>query len=170
MEKENDPRDVALKRYAMVVAALDESLCAGERRRIRNEILCRAEISDRTFRRWVQAYNKHGFDALIPRRRKDKGTLKAVAGQKLDAAIVLKKEEPGRSTERILQILEHEGTLEKGEVSRSTIDRHFRRMGVNRKELGKSNTSTGRRFVRNGRNTLWQSDYPDFFVIPTFRC
>jgi hypothetical protein len=29
--------------------------------------------------------------------------------------------------------------------------------------------TAARRFVKSDRNALWQADYPDFIVIPTFR-
>jgi len=118
----------------------------------------RSGVSERTLRRWVEAYKKGGYDALRPRERKDKGSLRAISEENLNEAIELKKEEPGRSADRILKILEYENKLSKGEVSRSTLNRHFRQKDVTRSDLKVSNVPTGRRFMKKRRNGLWQSD------------
>jgi hypothetical protein len=77
-----------------------------------------------------------------------------------------------RSVRRIIRILEGEGIVKKGAISRSTLSRHLLQMGFGTADLKRTKLTgtAARRFAKSNRNALWQADYPDFIVIPTFRC
>lgn len=101
------------------------------------------------------AFKGGGFDALLPGERKDKGSAKAISPQALELAAELRRELPGRSAERIQQILASEGYR----VARSTLERHLRQQGLSGREIkAEQKQVTSRRFNRVGRNTLWQAD------------
>jgi transposase len=149
-------REVALKRFACITPLLEEGLSAAELAQRRCALLKREELSERTLRRWVASYREKGFDGLLRLERKDKGQSKSIPKEALALAEQYRRELPRRSAGLISSLLEHEGY----QVARSTLERHLRLKGLSRKQLaaeGKTGTTT-RRFVRVGRNTLWQSD------------
>jgi transposase InsO family protein len=119
-------------------------------------LLEREDISERTLRRWIASYRKNGFDGLLRRERKDKGEGKSIPKEALALAEQYRRELPRRSAGLICSLLEHEGY----KVARSTLERHLRLKGLSGKQLAAEGKTgeTARRFVRVGRNTLWQSD------------
>lgn len=148
-------REEALRRYRMIAPLLDEGTSEWEKKNARWLIRSQEEISARTLRRYVAAFKEGGFDALMPKERKDKGACKAIPTQTMALATELRKELPERSAERIQQLLERQGH----KVARSTLERHLRQQGFSGKEIKqKQAQSVSRRFNRVGRNTLWQAD------------
>jgi transposase InsO family protein len=151
-------REEALRRYRIIAPLLEEGLAESEKHHIR-WLICEQEgISRRTLRRYVAAFKQGGFDALIPGERKDKGSCKAIPPEVLQLAVELRRELPARSAERVQQLLASEGFT----VSRSTLERHLRQQGLSGRKIKAEQKSAsggaGRRFNRQGRNTLWQAD------------
>ncbi|MDO8691078.1 MAG: DDE-type integrase/transposase/recombinase [Dehalococcoidia bacterium] len=160
MKKEqlDQAREEGLRRYRIIVPLLEEGLAESEKRSIRHLIRGREGISERTLRRYVAAFKQGGFDALLPRERRDKGRCKVIPPEALEMAAQLRRELPGRSAERIQQLLTSEGYS----VARSTLERHLRQQGLSGREIEAARKSASggasRRFNRVGRNTLWQAD------------
>ncbi len=148
-------REEALRRYQVIVPLLDENLSESEKHSIRWVVCSQENISGRTLRRYVAAFKKGGFDALLPRERKDKGSCKTIPPEALQMAAELRQEIPARSAQRIQQLLAGEGYT----VARSTLERHLRKQGLSgRKIKAEQKQVVSRRFNRQGRNTLWQAD------------
>lgn len=165
----NEELEAALKRHEMIAPLLVPGLDEAEKRRIRREILDREGISERTLRRYVAAYKDRSYEGLLQKTRDDIGRTRAIPQEVLDRAAELRQELPERSVRRIIRILEGEGTVKKGEISRSTLSRHLLNMGFGASEL-KNTKITGnaaRRFQKSGRNMLWQSDIKYGPFIPT---
>lgn len=162
-------KEKALKRYEIIAPLLMPGLDEAEKRRIRHEILEREQISERTLRRYLAAYREKSYDGLLPKTRSDTGELKVIPRDILDRAAELKQELPARSVRRIIRILEGEGIVAKGSIARSTLSRHLSKMGFGLADLKKINFqgTAARRFVRKGRNTLWQADIKYGPYIPT---
>jgi transposase InsO family protein len=119
-------------------------------------LLQKEDISERTLRRWISSYKKNGFDGLVRQERADKGLSKSISPETLALAEEMRRELPRRSAGLICELLEREGH----KAARSTLERQLREKGLSGKQLT-SEAKTGgatRRFVRIGRNTLWQSD------------
>jgi putative transposase len=148
-------REEGLRRYQIIVPLLEEGLAECEKRQIRRLICDREGLSGRTLRRWVASFKGQGFDGLLPRDRKDKGSCKAIPAEALEIAAELRKELPARSAQRVQQLLVAEGYT----VARSTLERQLRLQGLSGREI-KANQKqiVSRRFNRQGRNTLWQTD------------
>ena len=72
-EKLDSEREEALRRYRIIAPLLEEGLAESEKQSIRRLICGREGLSARTLRRYVAAWRKGGFDALLPEVRKDKG-------------------------------------------------------------------------------------------------
>jgi putative transposase len=119
-------------------AAVEYSIPDGQRRR----------LDARTIWRWLAAYRRGGLLALCPQQRKDRGTLRAFAPAVLERAVALRREGKNekRATASIIDILrrERDGATSQqdgaanGEllsIARSTLDRHFDRLGVSRRQL-----------------------------------
>jgi len=152
--------ETALRRHEIIAPLLAPGLEDAEKRRIRREILEREGISERTLRRYLAAYRESRYEGLKPKTRSDTGRLRVISREILDRAAELKQELPERSVRRIIRILEGEGIAGKGEISRSTLARHLLEMGLGAADF-KSVKVTGtaaRRFVKSGRNALWQAD------------
>ena len=148
-------REEGLRRYQIIVPLLAEGLAECEKRQIRWLICDREGLSRRTLRRYVAAFKLQGFDGLLPRERKDKGTCKAIPAEAFKIAAELRKELPARSAQRVQQLLAGEGYR----VARSTLERQLRLQGLSGREIKATQKQvTSRRFNRQGRNTLWQTD------------
>lgn len=148
-------REEALRRYRIIAPLLEEGLAECEKQQMRWLIRNREGLSDRTLRRYVATFKRGGFEALLPRERRDKGSCKAIPEEVLELAAELRRELPGRSAARIQQLLESEGYR----VARSTLERHLRQQGLSGREMkAELRSVAGRRFNRKGRNTLWQAD------------
>ena len=147
------------QRFEMIAPLLTDGLCAAEKRRFRLEILEKHGISERTLRRYLESYRKHGLKGLEPVGRPEAGTFKAIPAEVLEIAMECRRELPERSVRNIIKILEGDGHIKPGTVSRSTLSHNLLALGHSTKQLrNESGTRAARRFVRIGRNTLWQSD------------
>lgn len=158
MKRENKVL-TSTQRFEMIAPLLTGELCAAEKRRIRLEIMESHGVSERTLRRYLENYRENGLKGLEPAGRPEAGTFKAIPDDILALAIQYKGELPERSVRNIITILENEGHIKKGSISRSTLSHNLLALGFSTKQLrNNSGTRAARRFVRKGRNTLWQSD------------
>jgi transposase InsO family protein len=109
------------------------------------------------WRKWKQ-YREGGFEALVRRRRSDRGKARKGRQAMIDRAVELKKDQPRRSEETINQFLQHEfqDTLPK-----STLYRHLKKAGATRLKLGVSKQKVRRRWTRDQSNALWVGDFAD---------
>ena len=95
----------------------------------------------RTLWRWLRAYKTGGLTALCRRSRKDRGTVRAFKPELLERAVSLRREgkKDKRATSTVIDILRRqrdpEVQPEPLKISRSTLDRHFTRLGVSRRQL-----------------------------------
>ncbi len=158
MDKKQDPREAALKRYALIAPLLEPGLEEAEVRRRRREILAKetCPISDRTLQRYLAAYRESGFSGLCQRKRADTGRPRALPAEVLEAAVELKRELPQRSIRSVIEILEEEGRVKRGALRPSTLGRHFLKLGL--MEIPKAPKGGFRRFQKEHRNCLWQAD------------
>ena len=166
-QKHNPEQEKALERFSLLAPLLEPDLEGAEKRRRRNEILSRGNISDRTLRRYLQEYRKNGLDGLIPKNRSDRGTSRAFSEDIFQEAVQLKLELPERSVTRVIEILEGEKKIGSGDIARSTLTRHLSRLGLTQLE-NQAQPPGHRRFQREERNRLWQTDvkYGPFLPHP----
>jgi transposase InsO family protein len=119
-------------------------------------------ISERTLRRYVNAWDEGGFNALKPKQgwERSDGKLGEDFDMVVAAAIELRRESPSRSVADIIKILELEGAIQPGSVARSTLQRHLAAKGYASSQMNMytSKGSATRRFQKEHRNQLWQSD------------
>jgi transposase InsO family protein len=113
----------------------------------------RTHVSVSSLRRYYQAYQAHGFEALLPKARRDAGLPQAFPPEVLQRAIALREQQPDRTTPMLVEILKREGKT----VNAHTLDTHLRQAGKTRK-LMHAQPAPIKRFERDHVNALWQSD------------
>jgi putative transposase len=159
---------LALFRYGLVTLVLD----AGPGRPISQvvrEVSARPHlragvgevtVAERTLWAWVGAWKREGLCGLLPRFRKDRGSLRALTTADIERAIQLRKDNSDRFTSTLLDILRLEGQFqERRPPHRATLDRHLLRQGASRRQLqvlGAKRTIK-MSFERFGQ--LWVGDY-----------
>ena len=161
-------RQVALFRHAIIGELDIEHLPRGQRSARIADLAARTycppvggerRFSARTLWAWWSAYRRHGLDGLLPKRRKDHGTLRAVSPEILAAAIAARRELPARSTATVIDVLETAGRVVRGQLRRATLDRHLAHAGVARRRL---RTLGDKRYIRllfERPNQFWVGDY-----------
>jgi putative transposase len=93
------------------------------------------QCTARTLWRYLRAYRRGGLLALRPPARKDRGRLRALEPEILARAVALRQRVRSRSTSTLIDILVREKKVAVGQVARSTLDRHLRRLGCTRRLL-----------------------------------
>ena len=148
-----------LKKYEIIAPLLNEGLEAAEKRRLRNEIMIRHSISERTLRRYLEEFRNSGYDGLLKQPKSSKGLSKTIPVDVMEKAIELRRELPSRSIRRILAILEGEGLISKGAIPKSTLSRQMQQRGFGAGRIkSEARQTAGKRFQKEHRNALWQAD------------
>jgi len=171
-DERDDPdarrRQQALFRHAIIGELDIETLPRGERSARIAELATRTyrppaggerRFSARTLWTWWSAYRRHGLDGLLPQRRQDRGRLRALAPEVLQAAIAVRREVPSRSTATVIHLLETQRRIVRGQLRRATLDRHLAQAGVARRRL---KTLGDKRYIRllfERPNQFWVGDY-----------
>jgi transposase InsO family protein len=109
------------------------------------------------WRKWKQ-YRDGGFDALLRKRRNDRGQPRKATPAMIAKAVELKTEQPYRSDVPLNQFLQSEFGKT---IPKSTLYRHLKRAGATRLKLGISQCKVRRRWTRDHSNDLWLGDFED---------
>ncbi|MBW6065486.1 helix-turn-helix domain-containing protein, partial [Planococcus sp. CP5-4] len=150
--------ELATQRFQLIAPLLNEKLDPQELRKLREQICEKNGLSERTLRRYVALFKKEGFEGLkqkpyrtVPRELQD---------PVVDQAIQLRREVPSRSIASIIQILEWDGIIGKGELKRSTLQERLSKLGYSARQMKMYHETSGavRRFQKRRRNALWHSD------------
>lgn len=175
--EQNYQEQTALFKYGVIKPLLDGALTSEEERRIKAEILERDwefpdgstnKISARTLRYWLAKHREHGFAGLFYGNRqasKAKGICTAISIDLLNTARELREEDPGRSVELILQIMQEGKGLDVSSISPRTLMRYFKRLGLKRgrRQKGKGQHE---RYEQRQTNHLWHGDTAHTFLLP----
>ena len=126
---------------------------------IRQETCGQHGISVRTLKRWLKAHEESGFKGLCPA-PKTYAKEKPLTEELIQEAIMLRREVPRRSVPAIIEILEMEGRAPKGAIKESTLQDKLMERGYSMRHmrLYQETGTAARRFQRQGRNDMWQSD------------
>jgi putative transposase len=162
--------DDALFHYRLIAPLLDPDLQRGDQAEQLQALAMqehahpqrgRVRRSVSTLKRYLRRYRQAGpgskVQALQRKVRNDKGKQRSLRPEVLTLAIRLRKEVPQRSVAQLIHLLELQGVITKGEVSRPTLDRHLRAHGCSRSAV-QAGSKGFRRWQRDRRNALWQSD------------
>lgn len=133
------PELIAAFRYHVIAPLVSRPLSYGEQRTLIHTLCQQAwqtpdgeqvTLSPRTIYRWLAAYRAGGWPALAPAPRADAGAMRHLDPEILALAIQLREENPTRSVQQIIRLLELAQRIEPGAVKYSTLTYHFRRRGV----------------------------------------
>src|SRR5690554_1759331 len=113
------------------------------------------KVSASSIERWYYNYKKGGFDALLPQRRSDTGRSRKLDDDIQSQIRYLKKEYPRIPSTLIHQKLIDNGTIVKGDISLSTINRFVNQMKIEEKY---TNNKDMRRYERPHINEVWCGD------------
>lgn len=117
----------------------------------------RTYLSPETIKRWYHAWKRGGIDALQPKARTDKGTTQLpVAVQ--ERLLELKKDNPARSINLLITMMESSGLMAKGSISRASVHRYLKQLQLSKRILPRVNTIEHRSFVAERVGELWQGD------------
>ena len=152
--------DIALFRYALIRQAADPSLShAGRGAMVR--ALAGVEhpgpdgtpvtVSRNSIDRWIRAWRGGGFEALKPGPRSIRARTPSLV---LDLACSLRRENPERSGAQIARII---AETQGWSPSARTLQRHFVKVGLDRRHLTTSTAVFGR-FEAAAVNDLWVGD------------
>lgn len=161
----------ALKRFQLISPLLDESLDPDRLRGLKEELAEKNEISERSIRRYLKAYQQHGFSGLKPgnRAQRRSAQLPKNFDDLVSEAIILKREEPRRSVKAIIKILELEGWVAPGVLKRSTLQRHLFNAGFGVRQMQMYNDarkSSTKRYCKEHRMEMVQADIKYGIKLP----
>lgn len=160
MKNHRKADEIAADRVQMLAPVIAAGTDAGKAAEAKVQICRQYGISDRTLRRHLEQYRKHGFDGLKPKSRERKNSPPAIPDNIMDQAVLLRREVPGRSVSQIIRILEWEGLAEPGQIKRSTLQEKLAAGGYSTRHM-KMYAGGGiaaRRYQHKYRNRLWHSD------------
>jgi putative transposase len=152
-------QQIGLFRYSLVREASSEALSTRQRGRLVRALAARehlgpdgrwVRVSRTSLDRWVRAYRRGGFDALVPAPRREQATTPA---HLLELACALRAEDPARTAAQIQRlIVEAEGWA----PTARTLQRHLQRTGLPWR--GASASGALGRFEADRPNELWTGD------------
>lgn len=166
---------IANFRYGLISEIVSrKDLLRGERAQILKEVASRAyqipgstrtRVSVRTLERYLALYQQGGLDALMPGPTK-KGKTR-IPQELIDRACALRRENPRRSVERIITMLEATGEAPEGLLKKSTLYDHLARAGLTwSSQGGTREKEVYRRFSAKRRNERWQGDVYHALYLP----
>ena len=155
---------IALSRFQIIQPLLDQTLDKAKRIQIRRKIAEDNDISEKTVKRWEDAFFQSGFSGLKPAEKTGGQSSKLPDNfpELLQEAIQLKREVTTRSVNQIIFILEGEGKAEPGVLKRSTLQRYLFNAGLGERQLKMysqdEQSSMTKRFCKPHRMMLTQAD------------
>ena len=117
----------------------------------------RTRVSEQTIESWYYAWRRGGIEALAPKPRCDQGCSK-LSGELQAACLQAKRENPRRSPNRLLHLLERAGIAAQGELSRSSLHRLLQRHGLSRVTGCPSAPVERRSLVAARAGDIWYGD------------
>ena len=138
---------------------------------MRRKIAEKEDISERSLFRYEKLYRDGGFKALFPnlttKNRSNKNFPDDYDELILKIA-ALRLENPTRSVERCILILEQEGAAPQGLLKRSTVQHRMQKLGCGHRQIRKQaeNKNSSARHEKPHRMMMLQADYKDGIKLP----
>ena len=160
----NDLHPVALFRLAVLGPLISrEHLEHGELKRLLRELAGRdydipasdrCRIGQKTIEAWYYAWRRDGIEALPPKARSDRGQSKLPAA--IQAAILdAKRDNPRRSIDQLILLMEHSGLAAYGELPRSSVHRLLQYHGLSRPLGAASEAEEHRSYEARYAGDIW---------------
>lgn len=117
----------------------------------------RTYVSKESILRWYYEWKRGGIEALQPLSRIDKGKTQLPTDVQ-ESIIQLKQDNPSRSIATIVNMIERQGLVSKGKLSRSSVHRFLQHHRLSKRLPTSVNTIERRSFVAAHAGELWQGD------------
>lgn len=117
----------------------------------------RTHISAQTIEKWYYAWRQGGIDALTPKTRSDKDKTLLPASVK-EALLNAKRQNPARSLNTLIQLLERQGIVARNTLARATIHRFLKHHQLSKRTLAQASTIERRAFVAEYASDIWHGD------------
>lgn len=119
----------------------------------------RTRVAPETLRGWLKAHRRGGFEALLPKERKDAGKSRALDSAVCDLLCTLKDQNPDDSVAEVIAAARGSGELP-AQVSLplSTVHRVLSRAGLMKKLTDEPTQKDHRRFEFAAAGQMWHSD------------
>ncbi len=114
-------------------------------------------IAEKTIEHWYYLWQQGGIEMLVPKIRSDHGQTKLSCALQ-QAILQVKRDNPKRSLNTLIRLLEMQGLVAKGELSRSSVHRLLQRHGLSKPSGDARESVERRRFVAECAGDLWQGD------------
>lgn len=119
----------------------------------------RRKIQTETIRGWLSDYRRGGFDALLPKVRRDAGCARAIPQAVADRLCEAKEQHPDYSVTLVIDEVKKSSPLPEGVVlAPSTVHRVLSLAGLMEKKRGEPTAKDRRRFSFEMAGELWMSD------------
>ena len=117
----------------------------------------RTHISAQTIEKWYYAWRQGGIDALTPKTRSDKDKTLLPESVK-EALLNAKRQNPARSLNTLIQLLERQGIVARNTLARATIHRFLKHHQLSKRTLAQASTIERRAFVAEYASDIWHGD------------
>ena len=117
----------------------------------------RVHLSEETITRWYYDWKRGGIEALVPKSREDKGKTQ-LSPKAQEALLIAKKDNPARSLNTLIDMLERQGTVGKQTLARATVHRFLQQQQLSKRILADRQTIERRSFVAEHAGDIWQGD------------
>ena len=163
--EDNRETQWALWRYGVLGPLVSARLGHGDVRAYAREAASRTHVdpdgravrlSVRTIEAWFYAWKRGGLQALRRDPRNDRGRTQ-IRDELQEKLIALKREKPRRSIRRLIRILERNGDAELCELTKSSVQRFLRTLGLSGR-AGRGEPMERRSFRHREAGELWMGD------------
>lgn len=166
MKKSCTTEDVALFRYGIISDFVNmpprtKGLYAQIKKKAELDYIIpgsrRTRVAEETIRSWLKKYRMGGFDALLPKERKDKGKARRLPLEVADVLLAVKEENLELTVPLVIKKARKSGKIpDDMRLPESTIYKLLARNGLTKKES--SPDKDHRRFSYQYAGDLWMSD------------
>lgn len=163
----NDLHPVALFRLTVLGPLVSrDRLQRGELKRLIRELASRdydmpgtdrCRIGEKTIESWFYAWRRGGIEALTPKLRSDRGQSKLPPAVQT-AILAAKRENPRRSLDQLIRLMEHSGQAARDTLPRSSVHRLLKRHGLSRPTGAASLPEEHRCYVAESAGDIWYGD------------
>jgi transposase InsO family protein len=164
---DNQAQSVALFRYGLIADLAQLKPRTGLYARIREKAAAehtipgstRTRVAAETIRDWLKRYRRGGFDALMPRRRADRGRARAIPEPVAELLCSLKEQKVALSVRLLISEARATGQVPPElPLPPSTVHRLLARAGLMKKKPDQPSHQDRRRFAFAEAGELWMSD------------
>ena len=144
MKKGYSSEDVALFRYGIISDFVNlppgtKGLYAQIKKKAEQDYLIpgsrRTIVAEETIRSWLKKYRVGGFDALLPKERKDKGKARRLPLEVADVLLAVKEEHPELTVPLVIKTARESGKIPNDiRLPESTIYKLLARNGFTKKK------------------------------------